>query len=152
MFQIWVIYRALFLALVHFPKFHRLRPILQYLSFRHNLIPTHSRQDFRPTGPICHTQQKHTHAHDGENEVRVSIWVGGARRWDKGDEGKEDVGEEEEDDDGEVGVPWGCPFFVRGVVQVYEAAGDEGVYPSAGVGVTVSDRVSGKREVGKKNL
>lgn len=42
-------------------------------------------------------------------------------------------------------MPWGCPFFVRGVVQVYEAGGDEGIYPGAGVCVAVSDIVSGKQ-------
>lgn len=78
-------------ALVYFPKPHRLRPILQHLSFRHNPIPTHSRQDFRPSGPVYHTQQKHTHAHNRENVVRVSVWVGGARGWDKWDDGEEDV-------------------------------------------------------------
>ena len=45
-----------------------------------------------------------------------------------------------------MGVPWGCPFFVRSVVEVYETGRDEGVYPGAGVGVAVSNGVSGKRE------
>lgn len=142
----------LILTLVYFPKPHSLCPVLQYLPFRHNPIPTNSRQDFRPSGPICHTQQKDAHANDRENVVRVSIWVDGACGWDKGDDGEEDIGEEEEDDDGEVGVPWGCPFFVRSIVEVYEAGGDEGVYPGTGVGVAVPDGISGKRKHWEKGF
>lgn len=88
------------LTFVYFPKPDRLRPILQHLPFHHNLISTHSRQNFRPSSPISHAQQKHTDADDGENVIRVSIWVGGARGRDKGDEGEEDVRQEENDDDG----------------------------------------------------
>lgn len=34
-------------------------------------------------------------------------------------------------------MPWGCPFFVGGVVEIYEAGGDERVYPGAGICVAL---------------
>lgn len=43
-------------------------------------------------------------------------------------------------------MPWGCPFFGGGVVEVYEAGGDEGVYPGTGVSIAVGDEVSGGEE------
>lgn len=49
-------------------------------------------------------------------------------------------------------MPWGCPFFVWVIVEVYEAGGDEGVYPGAGVGIAVPDGISGKREHWEKGF
>ena len=144
--------QSLSLTFVNFSKPDRLCPVLQNLPFHHNLVSTHSRQDFSPSSPIHHTQQKHTDTHDGENIVRVSVWVGGARGWDKGDDGEEDVRKEKDDDDGQVGMPWGCPFFGGSVVEVYEAAGDEGVYPGAWVGVAVGHGVSRGREDWEKSM
>ena len=76
-----------------------------------NAISTQPRPNLGPTQPIRSADQKHAPSHDGEDVVGVTLGVPVRVGRDEGHDGEEHVAEDEEDGDGEVGVPRGRPVF-----------------------------------------
>lgn len=110
-----------------------LRPILIKAAISNNLVTSNSRKNLCPETPVHTSQDQNTDTNNRENVVRIPIRVDISIRWNERDKGEEDVGENVDDRDGEVGVPRGRPVLRLFVMEVDETSGDETVDPRAGI-------------------
>lgn len=103
---------------------------------RNDLMPAHGRPKLGPQPPVGGAKKQDGNANDGEDVVRISVAVPVSLGRDEWHNRQEHVAKEEDDGDGEVGVPPRCPLFLLVVVQIDETRSDEAVDPGAGVGVS----------------
>ena len=126
---------------IHLDVADMLIPSLILVPLTHNLIPAKLRPHPSPSEPIHDSKEQDAHTDNGEDEVRVAFCIPVTIRRDERHDSEEDVGQEVKYGHGEICVPWRCPGFALGVVQIDEAGGDKTVDPGTGVGVQVGDEV-----------
>lgn len=109
--------------------------ILIKTPISNNLVASNTRKNLCPETPVNTSKDQDTNTNNREDVVRVPIRVDISIRWNEGNNGEEDVGENVDDRDGEVGVPRGRPVLRLFVMEVDETSGDEAVDPRAGISV-----------------
>jgi hypothetical protein len=118
-------------------------PSLILIPLSNDLIPPKLRPNLGPPNPVDNTKQQDAHAHNGENVIRIALRVPVTIRRNERYDSEEHVGEQVQNSNGEIGVPWRGPTLTLGVMQVDEAGRDEAVDPSTGISVEIYNEVVG---------